>query len=94
MRLSSVRVASLAAGCQGEVPPGHDSDPMGHDGHPVQRGLAIEEHDVSILQVALHNVSHPQVCSHSPSVPKPQMDFGPIRVADEIRARPLGDAYT
>ena len=48
-----------AAGLRGS-PPGHDADAVGHDGHPVQRGLPVEEHDVAVLQVPLHRVAHLQ----------------------------------
>ena len=32
--------------------------PECHDGDAVQAGLAVEQHDVAVLQVPLHNVAH------------------------------------
>ena len=51
-------------------PPGHDFDAVRHDGHAVQRGLSIEQHDVAILQMPLHDVPHlhpklPEPCQHT-----------------------------
>ena len=40
------------------APPGHDFDAVRHDGHAVQRGLPVEQHDIAIAQVPLYNVPH------------------------------------
>jgi hypothetical protein len=34
---------------------GHDADLVGHHAHAVQRGLPVEQHDVAVLEVALHH---------------------------------------
>eukprot|EP00951_Prasinocladus_malaysianus_P036785 scaffold390002_cov34-Prasinocladus_malaysianus.AAC.1 len=41
---------------EAEGAPGHNAGLVSHDGHAMQAGLAVEQHDVAILQVALHNV--------------------------------------
>ena len=39
----------------------HDLGTVRHDAHLVQRGLAVEEDNVAVSQVALHNVPHLQL---------------------------------
>lgn len=40
------------------APPGHDLDAVRHDGHAVQRGLPVEQHDIAVAQVPLHDIPH------------------------------------
>lgn len=42
--------------CSADIPPGHHSDFVSHDGHAMQGRLAVEQGYVSIHQMALHNV--------------------------------------
>ena len=53
---------SVIGGAGGGIDPerivGQDLDPVAHDGLPMERGLAVEQHDVPVPQVAFHDVAH------------------------------------
>jgi len=40
-----------------EGPAFHDLDTVGHDAHPVQRWLTVEEHDIPIAELAFDRVT-------------------------------------
>lgn len=69
-------------------PPGLDTSSVSHDGHPVQGGLPIKEHNVPILQVPLHNIPNLEVSGHAPPVPKLQKPTPPFSKIQEIGSWP------
>mmetsp|Transcript_69402 Transcript_69402/g.196752 ORF Transcript_69402/g.196752 Transcript_69402/m.196752 type:complete len:322 (+) Transcript_69402:2868-3833(+) len=72
--------------------PWHDLRPVGHDRQSVQRGLAIEEHDVAIPHVAVHCGAVLQAIRQlTPEILSKGSEELPAAVleADEARARVL-----
>ena len=71
------------------APPGHDARAVGHDGHAMQAGLAVEEDDVAVAQVALHRVARLQLRRQPPPVAPFQAEApAAVSVFQEIGARP------
>mmetsp|Transcript_9852 Transcript_9852/g.28938 ORF Transcript_9852/g.28938 Transcript_9852/m.28938 type:complete len:381 (-) Transcript_9852:863-2005(-) len=69
VHLVAVKVGVVGGGhreVEAEGGVGHDLDAVRHDGHLVQRGLAVEEHHVAVLEVALHAVAHLEVTVRRP----------------------------
>mmetsp|Transcript_14393 Transcript_14393/g.39001 ORF Transcript_14393/g.39001 Transcript_14393/m.39001 type:complete len:244 (-) Transcript_14393:836-1567(-) len=64
---------------------GQDAHAVAHHTHFVQRGLTVEEHQVSVMQVALHLVSKLQPLV-LPSLHELQVDAAPILTDDELCA--------
>lgn len=62
---------------------------VGHDGDPVQGGLPVEEHHVSLAQVPVHHIPHAQLPGSPCAVCKLEHDPVVPWVCDEVCTRPL-----
>ena len=60
---------------------------MRHDGHLVQRGLAVEEHHVAVVQVPLNDVTELELRGHPPAVPVLEVLRAAALEAHEVGAR-------
>lgn len=69
-------------------PPGHDSDFVCHDGHAVQGRLPVEQSDVSIHQVPLHDVPTLELRSQLAAVPILQVPLATAFHNQVVGARP------
>jgi hypothetical protein len=48
---------------QSSIPAVPDAHAVRHDGDAVQAGLAVEEHNVAVLQMPLHSTDMKYVCN-------------------------------
>ncbi|GIX60902.1 uncharacterized protein BcabD6B2_03370 [Babesia caballi] len=87
-----VRVVRLAyALVEPEGRPRHDPHPVGHDAHPVQRRLPVEEDHVPVPQVPQHHVADGQVVAHVLGVGVLQAALPAVLLLDVRGPRPHGD---
>lgn len=63
-------IGSTHAFVESESPPWHHTDSVTHDGDSVERRLSIEQHDITMQQMALYNITIAEFLGLFPSVSK------------------------
>ncbi len=69
-------------------PPGLDPGTVCHDGHPVQRGLPVEQHHIAVREMTLHNVAKLEVCGCQGAVTKLEQPALALLELNGLSSRP------